>query len=1090
MTKRENCRQSAGSKTIKWQKQTTVMAAAVLALWGLGTAPGCGPGVREVWAAPAEEKEAPQKEAAEDENQEVIVISTAEEFVSFQRNCVSESYSKGKVFVLESDLNLQAVRFHPVPVFAGTFDGRGHSIIGLSVTDAGSNLGLFRFVQEGGTVKNLRVYGNLAPEGSRANIGGIAGTNRGRVENCSFNGTAMAQDGLGGIAGRNEETGVIAGCESYAELTGNLKTGGIAGYNEGRIEGCTNRGNINATGQEVAGGASSQPSAGTVGFEESVRVERVNDAGGIAGLSLGYIKNSANYGSVGYPHMGYNVGGIAGRQSGLIDQCANYGAVWGRKDTGGIVGQFEPYVSIDYEEDMFGSLESQMEELSDMGDSLSGMIESAGDTASSNLDQIDAQMGKMRDVGRFYKDVYREGGDGFDRDADRSLDSIQNILDGMDLEMAGPATKSHYQAAVEKTRQIKALRAEMDKGYEGDITDGEALKAWLEKRRGQLEQLAKYGEELRGELTWLVVNAPADTAGGMEEFGDELDDLLTETNTFMDLIRFHGDKARVDLRSMDEDMTAQADLLAGDVDALTDGLKNSRNQIRDQKRQIENQLDQIRGTISDGVDRAKEDRELFEDVSDLAGDGLDLGMVNGCINKGQISADYQAGGIAGIIGMETSLDPERDLEVQEEKTLNVTRNIRAIVLSCRNEEEITVTNDYAGGIVGKANLGALIRNENYGDITAEDGNYAGGITGSSAYVLRDNYNMCTIDGNHYMGGIAGWGTDILDNYSMVSFKNPDGEWTGAVAGGADQEGVIQGNYYVEEGMGAVDGVTYEGQAQGLLYEDFRAMEHMPEEFDRLSVVFTVEDQVLKTVYCQYGDEIPRDEIPQVPQKNGYYFTWEEKDLSCIRGNQKVQALYKPWNTTIASSDDKMPLLLAESNFYPGTSLILSKDGGEEDEWRAMEETCLIPEGFEIQGVYEYSIVQPEGAAKPEEVTVRVYAGYGKDRAIGLLKDGAVSLADSRRDGAYLVFKPEGITTFVILEPEDGMALWVLASVGAVGAAGCLIGAGIRRKKKGKAEKELEEAAAEENGEINQAEDEAGKGADTIDTGTPGTVGGD
>lgn len=89
-----------------------------------------------------------------------------------------------------------------------------------------------------------------------------------------------------------------------------------------------------------------------------------------------------------------------------------------------------------------------------------------------------------------------------------------------------------------------------------------------------------------------------------------------------------------------------------------------------------------------------------------------------------------------------------------------------------------------------------------------------------------------------------------------------------------------------------------------------------------------------------------------------------------------------------------------------------------------------------------------------------------------------------------MFKPEGITTFVILEPEDGMALWVLASVGAVGAAGCLIGAGIRRKKKGKAEKELEEAAAEENGEINQAEDEAGKGADTIDTGTPGTVGGD
>ena len=101
-------------------------------------------------------------------------------------------------------------------------------------------------------------------------------------------------------------------------------------------------------------------------------------------------------------------------------------------------------------------------------------------------------------------------------------------------------------------------------------------------------------------------------------------------------------------------------------------------------------------------------------------------------------------------------------------------------------------------------------------------------------------------GNDYIGGIAGWGTDMLGNYSMVSFENMGGEWRGTVAGAADEEGLVEGNFYVEEGLGAVDGITYEGQAQGLTYEEFRNLEQMPEEFGRLTVEFLVEDQVLKT----------------------------------------------------------------------------------------------------------------------------------------------------------------------------------------------------------------------------------------------------
>ena len=1040
----------------RFQKGAFILASVLALTYVCGT-PAQGPWTVNVWAA-----------------SETISISTVEELMEFGRNCTSESYSKGKAFVLEADLNLQGTDFQPIPVFAGTFDGGGHAVAGLSIKDAGSDLGLFRFVQPEGTVKNLSVYGNLAPQGSRTNIGGIAGTNRGTLENCRFEGEIMAADTLGGIAGRNEETGVIIRCENGGQLTGNLKTGGIAGYNEGHIEECVNRGDVNATGKEVSGDSTAQLPAGSTGLEESVRVERVNDAGGIAGLSLGYIKDCSNYGAVGYPHMGYNMGGIAGRQSGLVDRCRNYGRVRGRKDAGGIVGQFEPYVSVDYEEDMFGSLETQIQDLSDMGDSLSGMIEQAGDTASDNLDQIDAQVGKMRDIGRFYKDLYRQNGDRLDRDMDQSIDDIQNILDGMDLEMAGPATRSHYQAAREKAAQIKDLKAQMDKGYEGDVNDAAALREWLEKRQAQLAQLAAWGQELTEELAWLAANAPGDAAGGLEDFTHDLNQVQTETANLTDIVRYNTDKARNDLHNMDEEMMAQADNVSGSVDTFTDGLRDSRNQIRSQKDQIMNQLDVIQDTISDGVERAKEDRELFEDVSDLEGEGPGQGMVNGCTNEGAVTADYQAGGIVGIIGMETSLDPEQDLEAKEERTLNVTRNIKAIVLECINWEQITVTNDYAGGIAGKANLGALIQNQNYGDITAEDGSYVGGITGSSAYVLRRNYSMCTVDGSSYTGGIAGWGTDILDNYSMVSFATPHGEWMGCVAGDADEEGIIQGNFYVDENLGAVDGVTYDGQAQGLPYGEFLAMEGMPGEFGSLSVEFLVEDQVLKTVYCQYGEGVPEEEIPQVPQKDGYYYEWEEKDLSDVRGNQKVRAVYKAWNTTIASSDDKMPVMLAEANFYPGTTLVLEKQGGAEDEHGCMESVWLVPDGYRVKGVYAYSILQPEGVAVPEKITVHVLAqGYKKNCAAGILADGNVSLADSRRDGPYLVFDMSGAGTFVILEPEGNQRLRVILAVcGFVAAAVCIVTAAGKKKRRQR-EKTGEADEAGQSDEAGQPE-EAGE----------------
>lgn len=1044
-------------KTLRLKRRAALFLAAAMMASGGGVIFGGGTGMGqiEVWGAPEEETT----------GREEIAIRTTEDFLAFSRSCVTEGYSKGKRFVLEADLNLQGVEFQPIPVFAGSFDGGGHGIIGVSIDDTGSDLGIFRYVQEGAQVKNLRVHGTLCPQGSRKNIGGIAGVNRGLVENCTFTGQITAQEALGGIAGYNGKTGVIRDCENQAVLTGNLKTGGIAGYNEGLIENCANKGEINATDQENKedGG---QIQFSTIDLEENLRVERVNDAGGIAGLSLGIIRNCTNHGTVGYPHVGYNLGGIAGRQSGRIDGSVNYGRVQGRKDVGGITGQFEPYLTVKYEEDMFQSLENQMDELSGMGDSMSRLIEEAGDTATGNLDRIDDQLGRIREIGRFYKDLYKEDGNQFEREADQSLDEIQRLLDHMDLELATGETGIRYRSAQETMKQMKKLREEMKKGYDGDLGDAQALKEWLEQRRRQLEQMAEYGESLQADLNYLAVHGPKDAAAGVEEFGDDLENLQVETNSLLDVIRMNRDRIKNDMETMDDELTSELDVLYGDMDALTDNLKDSRARIRNQRDEIQNQIDEIRSTVADGVDRAREDRDLFEDVSDTEIGELEDGVISGCVNQGYVRADYQAGGIVGIIGMETSLDPEQDLEADEERSLNATRNLRAIVSGCINRQQVEVKNDYAGGIAGKANLGALVRNQNYGDIRTEDGNYAGGITGSSAYVLRGNYNMCTIGANDYAGGIAGWGTDILDNYSMVSFTGDVGECIGTVAGNVDEEGIIEGNLYVEEGIGAVDGITFEGQAEGLAYEAFWNLEEVPEEFGRLSVEFLVEDEILKTVYCQYGGSVADSQIPQVPKKDGYYYVWEKKDLSCIRGNEKVRAIYRAWNTTIASSQDKMPIMLAESDFYPGTSLILEEKAPE-----SLKAVTL--EGYEAARVCAYSVVQPEGAPLHQGIRVHVLAeGCPRDSAVGIVENGQIRIADSRWDGSYLVFDMEKPGEIVILRPKKGLMAW-LAAGGAVFILAALWIAAVHGKKKKKAAPAMETETEEREDRKIEGEEKKG-----------------
>ena len=320
--------------------------------------------------------------AAAEEDTTVIRIYSAKDLIKLADQCTLDSWSRDKTVLLQADIDLSLTAFRPIASFGGTFDGQGHTISGLNLRPNGEVQGLFRYIQTTGVVKNLTVHGTIIPSGHKSVIGGIAGDNRGTITKCTFHGTLRGEKTLGGIVGINQPSGQVINCSFNGELIGEHYAGGIAGQNLGSVVRCRNYGQINTV--EVK--ATIDP--------EGLDLEQLNstanmpactDVGGIAGFSSGTLQSCSNNGSVGYPHVGYNIGGIVGRHSGYLDNCVNNGFVQGRKDVGGIAGQMEPQLMLKYDQTALDQLWGELDTLETMID---GFLENTNGAATRLTDDI------------------------------------------------------------------------------------------------------------------------------------------------------------------------------------------------------------------------------------------------------------------------------------------------------------------------------------------------------------------------------------------------------------------------------------------------------------------------------------------------------------------------------------------------------------------------------------------------------------------------------------------------------------------------------------------------------------------------------
>jgi hypothetical protein len=1010
--------------------------------------------------------------APEDEDAyTVIEISNEDELAELAANCIYDLWSRDKYVKLTADIALTDHQNIMIPSFGGIFDGDGHRITNLCIEDSGSAVGIFRYIQESGIVRNLTVEGKVTPAGSQDKVGGIAGVNYGQIINVNFSGQVSGDTDVGGIVGSNEKSGQIRRCTSGADVVGNHSTGGIAGNNHGVLNNCSNTGDININSTEVSYDLDDITVENLEKINSTSNVSAHTDTGGVAGLSDGKLYYCTNEGTVGYNHVGYNVGGIVGRlHQGYIQNCTNKGAVYGRKDVAGIAGQMEPFLQVEYLNDTIGEISTQTDVFLNMLEKsqkdLSSYIDNAADLSRNLKDSLgdasdagNSALNSTNDALYIYnQEIGNIASSGKEMtDAIASVEHTTENVEAGDNNIEMPDDTEAYKDALDKissdvsesVSNIASAERTIENVEVGDYnievpTDTEAYKA----------ALSKFGSDVSGSVS--------NASGQVSDISGDVRDSLGDMNSSMSSAENYLDEL---INTLDNGNNT----VNSDVTALINQAKYLKNLMGN----LRSDLFEYEGfSTADVSDEEASDGEVEVGYEPGLSDALydtssfQQGKITLCENRGSVEADTNVGGIVGQIATEYDFDPEDDVTLTGEESFNIEQTSKAVVRDSRNYADIKAKKDYVGGIVGKADFGAVISCEAYGDVESTGGNYVGGIAGSAGYSIRSCYSMGKLSGKSYVGGIVGKGCDIFYSYSYNDFDTT-GERVGSIAGQVSDDGTLYGNYYVEGKPGGVDGIGYEGGATPVSYDELSNWENIPENFRVFTVVFKADDKVLDTVEVAYGGSIDENQMPEIPEKEGYYSMWSKEGLDYITGNMVLEAEYDRWISSLKSDDtdaDGRSLLLVSGNFLPEYGLVAEIGDMSDD---ISFDIVYTDTGESVYGSLDASVgsnTQDSADIADSAIEVRVLCDEPDNMECMVQDaDGKYTKVETSVMGSYLSFNMESPGTFKLVKTVDNSIYIKIAII----AAGIVIIALIIIVSKGIKKRRLkrEEQKAVKNAEV-------------------------
>ena len=382
-------------------------------------------------------------------------------------------------------------------------------------------------------------------------------------------------------------------------------------------------------------------------------------------------------------------------------------------------------------------------------------------------------------------------------------------------------------------------------------------------------------------------------------------------------------------------------------------------------------------------------------MTDVSADGkYNNSIIQNCRNQGDVYAETNAGGIAGTVSFEIAFDAEDKLQVSDYLLNDAKYLVFSVIKDCENKNEVTAKKQNAGGIVGNADFGLTDGCTGSGTIRVTSGEYCGGIAGQTAGNIKNSSSRSILYGNGYVGGIAGRAENI-SNCKSYSFIENGEEFTGSIAGSLD--GQAENCFFVENGIGGIDGISYQNKAEPLTYQEMMKRNDIPDIFRKITVTFIAENKTVAETDVDFGGKI--DKLPEVPKNGLQYWKWNDFDNEHIYYSQTVEGEYKNPKTTI-STNEEIPLFLAEGNFYEGQTLT-----AEPVEKTADKDTELL-------AAYKVYVNDFSGSLK-----IRMKADDG-----GQLYLSGKS-ADYEKDGSYIVFEAENGSEVIYIKSERKLS-WI------------------------------------------------------------------
>ena len=1002
--------------------------------------------------------------AAAQPNATEIHIYSADDLVQLSKSCKLDTYSQGKTVYLDNDVDLSGSDFVPIPTFGGMFEGQGHTVSGLELSGDASHMGLFRYVQAVGTVRDLKITGNIDAAGTLNEIGAVVGTNYGTISGCSFNGTISGENNVGGIAGTNESSGMIYNCKTEGFVDGDHYVGGIVGQNIGTISYCSNTTGVNINASEA-----------------------VDSAEDLDSLTLPTASDD---------------------EDDDAPKKANTST-----DVGGICGQMEPFITLDVESGSIGAMAKELNTLHDLMDTLLNHTGAAASSLAATVGVLSDSAARATESARYV--------------AERTTDYVDNTVSTVNEvfirintaeKMLAPAITEFSTAAVSLDKAIDYF----NKGFDYlDIVDEmteadktafkDAAKdlsvssdqlnaamdycAWLMKvmdnaygtgsydliasRPDNWQQMSdKYGYEynpdnlgtyesqrdallkgmgdaakaigaISGDISTMtkIINLyylTEDSTGNTRldymsaAFKNAFDALKASSGNFStgmsyldQVTKYLASNDPLDLPDISSDYRTAMEQMFDDLGSISAGLSRLSvetatysNQIVSDMKAVNDQFNVVMMRLCDILELAlsKDKKDIIEDVSEEELSSTTDGKVYNCDNYGKVDGDVNVGGVAGTMDIEYDFDPESDSNVIKDSTLTAKYFTKCVLLDSKNYGDATSRKDCVGAICGYADLGVISGCEGYGTAESTAGDYVGGVVGQSKGSVRDSFAKSELTGRNYIGGIAGYGMNVSGCNTLVNL-NGSGNCVGTIAGEIDPDGSASDNYFVHETEAGIDGISYAGKAEGMSYEAFMARDGIPAEFSSFAVTFTANGEVVKTITFAYGGSIDESQIPDCPTVEGNYGTWPEYDYSHLTFDLEVKAENTAVSTVVAgdlyADNSRTPIVLAEGAFDPATDVHITSAEADGPTLRGNQKLYMK---------YNVEILNDTVEDDTDNtVSLRVYApDTGASYTVYTYQNGTWASTSSSRDGSYLVFKTmDRDLQFAVVKAHHGPLFYIL-----------------------------------------------------------------